>query len=353
MANTNNYVKPWIALILWALIIAGSLWINYYTGLESGKYESSYSQSFNILKNNKEEEVNSPIKQIFKDIGSNSSLVLGLSLFHTPPTEIIDEVEKAIYLGKDQNGEFRMVTNENFSFQNYNTINFGLITTDLENYAELIKRLRELYSNTFEISGLKDFGIQRERDEDGRLTGKVFFTTNIQLEYLPGNTNQVELDAFWDEVIEEGNVYENNRFALDTLDNLLVELGSIREAEEKEELYFNSNTDDDSIYLGTAIEYNDTDDIYYITSTNNIIDIFSLNNIGSEDDYATLRLPNIKILFVSKKDGSGYSLCTKVEKEELDLVEAQEKELNAKVFTEIYKKGEDLSESLETFCTLL
>jgi hypothetical protein len=103
-------------------------------------------------------------------------------------------------------------------------------------------------------------------------------------------------------------------------------------------LYFNSQTTDNAIYLGTDIEYDGNKDIYYVTQTDNLVDIFSLNKIGTQEDYDNLKMENIKVLFVSNKNGSKYSLCTKIEKEELTTLEQNEKDLKGKEFTELYEK---------------
>lgn len=352
MQKNSNYLNLSLSIGLGITLLVLSLGVQYYFGLEEEKYRGRYETNFNQLKNNKAEEVSSPIKRIFQDIGQSSNLVYNLSIFHTPPMEIIREVETAINLGRDEEGNFKLVTNENFAFTNYNTVRFGLISTDLKHYAELIKRLRVLYSNTFDVEGLQNFNIQRERDEDWVMTGRIFFTTDVTLRYLGGTNIEVTTDIFGDEIISGPN-YSMNRLALDTFDRLVTELATKRQEAGETQLFFTSETEDNRIFVWTDIQYENDRNIYYISAQNPLVGILSLNNVGTEEDYEILRNQDIRLLYITQTDGSGYSLCTKVERDDLDELELQEQQVRQISLTELYSTGDPIDETLETLCNLL
>jgi len=344
----KKYIQTSIAFILWFILIGTTIWANYYYWNIEKTEKTKYTKLFSELKEKKEEEVNSETKTIFKNIWKSSNLVYWLSLFHTTPTEIIEEVEKAIFIGRKQDWNYKIVTNENMSFSNYNNISIGLITEDLENFALLIKKMKKLYNWIFEFKWMKDFWIKREKNSNWEYTWKVFYTTSLNLKYLKDDY----LTKIKDEDAEDENIYENNSLAFETLDKLLTWLKEKRLALKKDELYFNSNTKDNSIYLGTDIWYKDYD-IFYINQNNNLIDIFSLNDIWEKDDYENLKLNNVNVILITKQNWSDYALCTKIEKENLTDLEKQEKDLNNwKIFTEIKTKWK-LDKTLKTFCELL
>jgi len=351
MKNKLNkkYINSFLAFFLWFIMIFWIIWSNYYIWTIESKENIKYTKIFNDLKKDKKDEVNSEIKTIFKNIWKSSNLVYWLSLFHTSPNKIIDEVEKAIFIWRKNDWNYKIVTNENMSFSNYDNISIWLITEDIENFWLLIKKLKKLYNWIFEFKWMKDIWIKREKWENWELTWKVFYTTNLNLKYLKDDY----LTKIKKEDEEENiNIYENNKLWFETLDSLLTALWKSRKALKKDEYYFNSKTKDNSIYLGTDIWYKDYD-IFYINEKNNLSDIFSLNGIWSKEDYETLEKPNTNIILITKQDWSSYSLCTKIEKEKLNNLEQQEKDLNPwKIFTEIKTKWK-LDKTLKTFCELL
>lgn len=346
---SKKYINSSLAIILSLLLIGLSIGTNYYYGSIENTEKKQYNEVFTELKEKKEQEVNSEIKTIFKNIWKSSNLVYGLSLFHTSPTVIIEEVEKAIFIWRKSDWNYKIVTNENMSFSNYNNISIWLITEDLENFALLIKKMKKLYNGIFEFKGMQDFWIKREKNSNWEYTWKVFYTTSLNLKYLKDDY----LTKISDEnEEEEENIYENNPLAFETLDKLLIQLKSKREKLKKKEFFFNSSTKDNSLYLGTDIWYKDYD-IFYITPNNNLSDIFSLNDIGEKEDYEALKANKVNVILITKQDWSEYTLCTKIEKENLTDLEKQEKEINSwKIFTEIKTKGK-LDKTLQTFCELL
>ena len=348
----KNYINPIMAFIIWIAILIWVFWINYYYSNKEWTYKSNYTKVFNEVKEKKNLEANSEIKNIFNNIWKISNLVYSLSLFHVKPSIILDEVEKAIYIWKTSEWYYKVVTNENINFWNYNEISTGLITTDIENFATLIKKLKKMYNDTFEYKGMEDFWIERERDENWEYTWKIFYTTSLNLKYLK---DEYSINSnIWEEG-EENNIwkYANNPIAFENLNSLLNELWTKRKENWKKELYFSDSSDDNSIYLWTDIEYKDYN-IYYITPENNLSDIFSLNWIWTKDLYDSIKQDNVKIILIVKKDSTKFSSCTKIEKndEELTPAELQQKELKWTKFTKIVNEWE-IDDTLSAFCELL
>lgn len=340
-----------IAIVLGFSILLASVWITFYSQYYLWDTRGAYDKEYWKIKDAKTQEVESEVKRIITNIGTSSNLVYNLAMFHVSPKTIIDEVEKAIYIGQD-----KVYTNENMTFSTYNTVSVGLITKDLENFATLIKKLKKLYADTFEVKGLQNFWVTYETDDTWAKTGNVFYTTDITLKYLkdPG-TNLVLKGVFEDtkesEEQQSKSVYENNKAWYEVFSTLLTDLTKKRQKEGKKQLYVSSTTQDNSIYLSTDIEYQGRN-IYYITKDNTMSDLFDLNWIGTKDDYATLRGSDIKLLLVTSQNGYDYGLCTKVLKEQEELTPLEKEDTTGTVYTKVISQG-SLEGTIKTLCELL
>lgn len=346
----RSYFPNLLAIILWFIILLASIWGTLYSGYYLWEIKRAYDSEFWKLKDHKTQEVESEVKRIITSIWQSSNLVYNLAMFHTSPEIILEEVEKAIYLWPD-----KIITNENVSFTNYNTISFWLVTQNLENYATLIKKLKKLYSDTFEIKWLQGFWIIYETDATWAKTGRVFYTTDLQLKYLkdPGSNLVLKwvLDENSDNIQKTKSIYENNKDWYILFSKLLKWLAEKRKKEWKTELYVSSATQDNSIYLSTDIEYLGRN-IYYITKENTMSDLFDLNWIGTKSDYATLRTNDIKLLLVTSQNGQDYWLCTKVLKDPEELTDLEKEDTTGTIYTKIISEG-GLQNTIRGLCELL
>jgi len=344
----KTYLPSLLAVILGFLFFIGSLGALYYFEMEEWKLKSNYNKNYSELLSQKEKEDENEVKKIVTNIWKSSNLVYNLSIFHVPPKKIIEEVEKAIYLWKDE-----IITNENMSFSNYTTVSIWLITQNLTNFATLIKKLKKLYSDTFEIKGLKDFWVTYETDENWLKTGKVFYTTNITLKYLKDPWSN--LISKWiledpdnEEIDGQRTLYENNKVSYEILWKLITNLANNRKEEKKKELYVTATTEDNSIYLWTDIEYLGNN-IYYLNNENMFTDLLNLNWVWTKEEYQTLKKLKSKILLITSKNWENYGLCTKILKEDLTELE---KEDQTKIHTEILSRGK-LKTKITDLCKLL
>ena len=346
----RSYFPNLLSIFLWFWILLASIWVTLYSWYYLWEVKRDYDSEFWKLRDHKTEEVESEVKRIITTIWSSSNLVYNLSMFHISPRVIIEEVEKAIYLWPD-----KVYTNENMTFSNYNTVTVGLITQDLENFWTLIKKLKKLYSDSFELKWLQNFWVTYETDDTWAKTGKVFYTTDATFKYLkdPG-TNLVlkwVFDNNSEETQETKSVYENNKEWYTLFSSLLKDLADKRKTEGKKELYVSSTTTDNSIYLGTDIEYLGRN-IYYVTKDNTLSDLFDLNGIWTKDDYNTLRTSNIKLLLITSQTGQDYLLCTKVLKDESELSTLEKEDTTWTLHTKVISEW-NLEGTIKSLCELL
>lgn len=347
----RSYFPSIFAIVLWIIILFTTAWVTVYSSYYLGTAKTAYDADFWKIRDHKTQEVESEVKRIITSIWQSSNLVYNLAMFHVSPKVILEEVEKAIYLGPD-----KIYTNENISFTNYNTVSFGVITEDLENFATLIKKLKKLYSDTFEIKGLQNFGVTYETDQMWLKTGKVFYTSDITLKYLKDPwTNLVAKWVFTDSEVAKDSevkpVYENNKDWYTLFSWLLKWLAEKRKSEWKKELYVSTATVDNSIYLRTDIEYL-WRNIYYITQDNTLSDLFDLNLIWTKDDYSKLRTSKIKLLLVTSQSWEDYGLCTKVLKDPEELTTLEKEDTTWKIYTKVIWEW-SLQSTVTSLCELL
>jgi len=338
----NFYLALFLVLLFWWLVI---FWYNYSTNyLNSNK--TKYIKSYWDLSKDRTKEVSSEVKKIITNIWDSSNLVYNLSLFHVSPVVIINEVEKAIYLWPDT-----IVTDQNITIKNYSTISFWLITEDLVNFATLIKKLKKLYSSTFDVKWLHDFNIVYEQDKDWRNTWKVFYTTKVELKYLKDTwVNSFKNNINSDSSIDLLWKYDNNQVAFETFKDLTEQLAQKRKDNKNKQLYVTSTTKDDSIFLSTDLGYR-WNNLYYITSENTLADLFSLSWIWSKSDYSLLKSKNIKLIFETNPLGTSYWLCTKVVKEDQELTDL-ERANKGKIYTKIISTWK-IDWNVKNLCNLL
>lgn len=346
-ALRRSFFSTIFAVVFWLFLLLLSIWSTIYTDHLVWSEKRKYDIAFWELKENRTKEVKSEIKQVITKIWTSSNLVYNLSLFHIPPKDILELVEKAIYLGPDE-----IITNENVSFQNYNTVSFWLVTQDLENYATLIKKLKKLYSDLFEVKGLQDFGISYEKDELGKKTWKVFYTTSLTLKYLKDPwSNLATKWVFEEDTTEDVWKYDSNEEAFETFKTLIEDLATTRKENNKTELYVTSTTEDDWIYLWTDTVYKNKN-LYYITPGNPLTDLFDLNWIWTKEEYDMLKADNVKLLFITEQDWSKYWLCTKVPKKEDELTDLEKQNQTDTVYTKIISDWE-IDSTIKNLCELL
>lgn len=349
-AMKKNYFHPFFAIVSGLAILGATLAGHVVMSGVYWKNKELHDTKYKEVKEVRLAEVENEVKRIVRYISSSSNLVYTMSLFHTSPREILEEVEKAIYIWPN-----KVYTNENVTFKNYNNISVGLITQDLENFATLIKKLKKLYSDTFDIKGFTDFTINYELDDKGIQTGKVFFSTDVNLTYKkdPGSN----LAKTWilqlennEGLTQDTTQYQNNVQAFEIFKRLIDELKEKKSGEGKGPLYVTATTDNDSMYFGTDIEYLGRN-VYYITNEYALTDLFQLNGVGDKADYEFLKSNIFKILLVTDKNGTQYGMCTKVLKDESELSEL-EREDKTRVYTKTLTEG-GLGNSVATLCELL
>lgn len=354
----STYLAPSLAIFLTVLVLWLVTWVYLFFNSELSKYKNDYNQKFTKLKTERTTEVNNEVKQIVIKMNEWSKLVYNLSMFHNSPVDIIEKIEKAIYLGKS-----RVVTNQSVKISNYTEISFAVTTDDITVFVDLIKKLKKLYSDQFSITWMTDFSITREEDEEGNLTGKVFYKTDITLKYLkdPG-TNLLSSGGqnIWENLQSEKAKYENNSNAYTTFSDLVKGLAEKRKSEGKRDGYISNTPSDDSMFGRTDFEYSYVDPktkqtekygIYYITPTNSMADLFQLHGIWTPADYSNLKKENVKLIFLTNETGTKYGLCTKIEKSE-DKLSDLEKEDSTKLYTEVLSEG-TMDETIKSFCELL
>lgn len=333
----KRYLPNSLAIIGGLVFLWLTIGLTMYFNLLNSQLTSQRDKSFWAIKELRSKEVNSDVKKIIEDVGSNSSLVYNMSLFHVSPRTILEEAEKAIYIWQD-----KVITNESIAFTDYNTVTFWLITTDLENYAVLIKKLKKLYSDTFEIKWLNNFSVEYEVDAEGNKTGKAFYKTDIQLVYKkdPGS-NLAKLGWTTDSQVTDKlkELYTNNLNVFDTFKSLIETLAEQRKASWKTDLYVTKDTKDESMFLNTDTEYLNRN-IYYITQDESLTDLFSLNKVGTLEDYKKLKKDSFKILLSTSKDGQKYAICAKVPKQENELTELEKEDKNT-LYTKVLSAGTD------------